>query len=191
MKQRDFLRREGGLTLIELLIVVGIIIAITALTIPDFRGFFSHARLRSDALRVATDLRRYRFVAVSYHLDYKFVFDLNRDLYAIKIYDGSEWKEDIGPYPLHPQGFEPQSRSTLAAVGSEDWDLGDGAPYIFLASDMIYLNDGQGSPIDPPEIVFHPLGNADPSAGAVITLSDDEDEITIRVSGTTGHVSVE
>jgi prepilin-type N-terminal cleavage/methylation domain-containing protein len=84
--------RQGakpGFSLIELLIVISLIGALTLLGMPLFRDFIDYSSLKNDAWLLLSDLRSYRQLAIIEHFDYAFVFDVNSDSYSIEKRDSA------------------------------------------------------------------------------------------------------
>ncbi|OPX18346.1 type II secretion system protein GspH [candidate division WOR-3 bacterium 4484_100] len=57
--------KKRGFTLIELMVVIGIISIIIAIAVPNFAGIQQRARIRSGAQQIAQDLRQIRERALS------------------------------------------------------------------------------------------------------------------------------
>ena len=77
-------KKQAGFSLIELLIVVGLIGVLTFLGLPYFQDFVKYSSLKNDAWRVLSDLRAYRQLAIVEHMNYRFVFDTNANTYSVE-----------------------------------------------------------------------------------------------------------
>ncbi len=73
--------RNRGFTLAELMISVGILAVMVALTIPSFGRYLQTWRLNGETDQLATMLRSARSAAVSKNISTVFVFDQNNDTY--------------------------------------------------------------------------------------------------------------
>lgn len=73
--------RNRGFTLAELMISVGILAVMVALTIPSFGRFLQTWRLNGETDQLATMLRSARSAAVSKNINTVFVFDQNNESY--------------------------------------------------------------------------------------------------------------
>lgn len=69
--------RQSGLTLVELLVVLGIIAMITLLAVPQLGGMVPGMELRSAAEELRADLRRVRNTALRESRETRLVFDLD------------------------------------------------------------------------------------------------------------------
>jgi len=67
--------KPNGFTLIELMVVVGIIGILSLLVIPNFIGIQRRERVRSAAMEVAQDLRQIRERALAQSGNYTMTFD--------------------------------------------------------------------------------------------------------------------
>jgi len=88
IKAGDF-KKKGGVSLIELLIVIAIIGVFAFLAMPYFRPFIRFAGLKQDGWKLLSDLRWYRQLAVVEHFRYKFAFDTAADTYSVEKRDST------------------------------------------------------------------------------------------------------
>ena len=124
-------RRQGGLTLIEILIVLAIMAIVTAIAIPVINGV-SNAEMRSAARQLASGLRLARSEAVSQRRETFLVIDLagrrfkvDRDAREYALPRNVELKlftaqrdlvdEKTGSIRFFPDGGSNGGRVTLAA----------------------------------------------------------------------------
>ncbi len=82
-------RKKTGITLIELLIVLGIMGVVMFLSVPVFKPFLEYSRLKKDAWKLLSDLRWYRQLAIIDHNNYKFTFDISANSYKIDEHDAA------------------------------------------------------------------------------------------------------
>jgi prepilin-type N-terminal cleavage/methylation domain-containing protein len=81
--RRDSTRR-GGFTLIELILVLAILVAITAMAWPTLDRPLSNQRLRKAADKIRTEWTRARVKAMTEGVTYVFRYTLEEDAYSIE-----------------------------------------------------------------------------------------------------------
>jgi prepilin-type N-terminal cleavage/methylation domain-containing protein len=83
--------KANGFSLIELMVVIGIIGIILVFVVPNFTGMQRRLRARAAAMMIAQDLRQVRERALAQGGDYRFTFDngINPKQYTITRPDGS------------------------------------------------------------------------------------------------------
>jgi len=74
---------KSGFTLIELIIVIGIISSVTVISTLSIGNFLSQTHLKSSAEDIASTLRWARRLAITKRANYKVVFDTERGRYWI------------------------------------------------------------------------------------------------------------
>jgi len=157
--------RESGFTAIELMVVIGIIIIIAALTIPTIAGLMRSTRLASSTNTCAAMIRTARALAIASSEIYCFELDDSGDPALVGVYD------DFAAPPTYPKG-RPNSEARLEsdiAVSSPD-----GARLEFQPDGSARL-DGQTVPI----------------ATYTVELAEEGGRTRrIRVKGLTGMVSI-
>ena len=82
-------RKTGytGFSLIELLLVLGLIGVFAFLGMPAFKPFLEYSAVKNDAWRIVSDLRAYRQMAIIEHKNYRFVFNTTTENYTIEQHD--------------------------------------------------------------------------------------------------------
>ncbi len=177
-------RRQGGFTMIEVTLVVLILLALTAITMPKMRSTMQHLRLKQGARDVAALLRLARDSAVTRQLPVEVIFDLEGEgnRYQLALLD--EMNERV-------EETERRSRrrtdERIAVVGREVLrvrELPDGVAFaqVSTAAPMLKRNDR-------PRVVFHPDGSATP---ATIGLQDGRQRtLSIEIYRATGLARVE
>ena len=86
-KYLQFLNRDGrnsqGLTLLEILIAVALIVILTAVSIPVIGSAMQNSRVRAAALKIALDLRLARATAVQQNAPFFLAFNAALNNYAL------------------------------------------------------------------------------------------------------------
>ncbi|MGZ8441335.1 MAG: pilus assembly FimT family protein [Candidatus Deferrimicrobiaceae bacterium] len=77
------MRRDGGFTFVELIVVLFILSFIAALAAPSFSRTIVSARLRASAAEVRSTLARARTLAVAGAVERAVVFDLEKGEYGL------------------------------------------------------------------------------------------------------------
>jgi prepilin-type N-terminal cleavage/methylation domain-containing protein len=80
-------RRTGGFTLIEILIVMGLMGVLVAVLLPDFNRVIPEMKVDKAAAKLAADLRMAQQRAVAEMSDVWFVFDLSGNSYYALVID--------------------------------------------------------------------------------------------------------
>ncbi|MBK5257497.1 MAG: prepilin-type N-terminal cleavage/methylation domain-containing protein [Vicinamibacteria bacterium] len=73
-KTHQMKRRSQGFTLIEILVVIGVIAAMAAVTLPNIAGYLRSARIRSAQDQVFSAIQRARAKAITNNSQYGVVF---------------------------------------------------------------------------------------------------------------------
>ena len=103
---------RAGYTLIEMLIVLGILVAITSLVTPALRGPLNKSRLRAAARNVSAALSKARVLAVKQGNDVEFRY----------LYGGSQWEIRRAASSQLAGLSSPDSESQLSDSLLEDSD---------------------------------------------------------------------
>ncbi len=77
-------RLSGGFTLIEVLIVVGLIFIVGVIVVPTFQRIVQNGNLRSAARNIAADFALHKERAVSQSKMYRITFDVTGNNYSIR-----------------------------------------------------------------------------------------------------------
>ena len=80
---------DRGMTLIELLIVIGVIGALSFLLIPSFQSVVRGYDVQKDGWILLADIRGYREAAINEHVNYRFTFNLTQNSYTIEQRDAA------------------------------------------------------------------------------------------------------
>jgi prepilin-type N-terminal cleavage/methylation domain-containing protein len=79
------MNKESGLTLMELMVVIGILGIISAIVVPSFIGWLPARRLESAASDVNTAIRVARLSAVKENTFAVLQFDVNEESYSVTV----------------------------------------------------------------------------------------------------------
>lgn len=169
-------RRRGkrsGLTLIEILIVLGVLVAVAAMAMPALSGVWENQRLRDSGELLKAQWGRARVRAMKTGRIYVFQYTLDSGDFVIEPWYSED--EDVQSID-DPLGMPPsQTSDSLAPSASEDQDTGGGN---FMGS---IAGVGGGPSRLPEDIVFvscrtnldtrglaveQALGGAAPSGGS-------------------------
>jgi len=156
---------KSGFTLIELIIVIGIISSVTVISTLSIGNFLSQTHLKSSAEDIASTLRWARRLAITKRANYKVVFDTERGRYWIEDEDNNVVDKR--------QKLRKNILFANPSLGKEG--EGDG---------IVELDDP-----DDDSFSFYPQGTAE--AGSIYIQNKNSKEWwTITISGTTGYVRI-
>jgi len=156
---------KSGFTLIELIIVIGIISSVTVMSTLFVGNFLSQTHLKSSAADIAGTLRWARRLAITKRANFKVVFDTKRGRYWIKDKDNSivdkiqKLRENI----LF-------ANPCLGKKGEEDG--------------IVEFNDP-----DDNSFSFYPQGTAE-TGSIYLQNKENKEWHTITIAGATGYVKV-
>src|SRR5437867_9445183 len=114
---------EGGFTLTEVTVVVGLMLLFSALSIPILSSSFRAWQLRSDAQNISTVLLSAKFRAVSRANRYAVAFDVANNNWTLQRYDSTDgsWVTEGSPKTLSSglsnSGIQLQASSSTAPTG--------------------------------------------------------------------------
>ncbi len=177
-----------GLTLIEILLVLALLVIISAIAIPTLQGSFSRASLHSggDVLRGAW--AKARLAAMQSGQTHAFRYELNGERFQIATLGAMSLPENNQLVPVDPE--ETPNESGRVSLSQNQLPSG----VTFIGGDVSSSNQllamqpdvGEGPWSSP--ILFYPDGT---TSDASLLLSNDR-EVTIRVTlrGLTGVASI-
>ena len=133
------MRQAAGFTLIEILIVVGLVAVMAAVTVPTVAGAMDRYYINSAGQQVASTIRTARFQAVARNIRTQVNFDSPAvGQYQTEIWDGMSWDalgevqrlstgitfgDGIADVTLEPSGRAPACPCTIVVTdGTEEND---------------------------------------------------------------------
>lgn len=172
---------HGGLTLIELIVVLIIIGMIAAMVVPRLIGSITRLDLTTTAKNISSALRNARSQAVSEQIIYYAVFDFEKNGCFIH---AEKPIEDEKGYPTHES----------VTGGTADSPI-SGASLVksYFLPESIKIEKALRSDKQTDSglfiIEFYPAGNS--SGGSVILISEKEHRLKLNVDSITGVVNIE
>lgn len=183
MKQRELmgLNSKGGLTLIELIVVLIIIGMITAMVVPRLIGSITRLDLTKTAKNISSALRHARSQAVSEQITYYAVFDFEKNKCFI---NAEKPGDDERVYPSNES----------ATGGTQDAPVSETSMVKFYAlPESVKIEKAVRSDKETDSglfsIEFYPAGNS--SGGSVIFINEKERRFKLNVDPITGVVDIE
>ena len=107
-------RGEGGVTLIELAVVMAIIAIMGLFMAPAIGEWLDNYRIRQAARDIASHLQLAKIRAISSRVEYRVRFDLSNDEYLLEKNDGV-WTQEGSAVPV-PRGVD--IASATGSLGS-------------------------------------------------------------------------
>jgi len=104
---------NAGFTLVELMVVIGIIGLIAVMSIPNFNRYLNNWRLNGEAQQFASALRKARSIAVMKNIDVVFTFDRANDTYWY--FEDADRDGNLDSNELQSETYEMSPRVTIAA----------------------------------------------------------------------------
>jgi prepilin-type N-terminal cleavage/methylation domain-containing protein len=95
-------RGEGGVTLIELAVVMAIVAIMALCVAPAIGEWLDNFRIRQTARDISSTLQLAKMKAISSRLEYRVRFDLANDEYSVEKNDGG-WQQEGGAFRV-PRG---------------------------------------------------------------------------------------
>src|SRR4030042_2123566 len=97
-------RGEGGITLIELVVVMAIVAIMGVCLAPAIGEWLENFRIRQAARDIAANLQFAKMKAISSRMEYRVRFDLATEEYLLEKNSGS-WTQDGGVFHV-PRGVD-------------------------------------------------------------------------------------
>lgn len=144
-------RGEGGVTLIEITVVMAIVVIMAFFLAPPLGEWLENYRIRQTARDISSTLQQAKIRAISTHLEYRVIFDVDNNTYKInkgnKSTDSDVWDVDDGVQP----GDEVRKTSkNVDMVDASSEGYSDTADFIEFNpnstanNDSIFLTNTQG-----------------------------------------------
>jgi len=147
-------RRRAGFTLLELLLVLGVLILVTAIAYPSLEAWYEGYRLQEAVDKVREVWIRGRTLAMNEGRPYRFAFILNAGGYRLAPDDFENWPELVGS-PAGPR----QSGIGFALGRTIEEDLPEGVIfYNWEEAQTAFVDTSSGWSRE--AIVFWPDGTA-------------------------------
>ena len=158
--------RPPGFTLVELMLVLGLLMVVMFLAVPTFQGLLQGS-LQEEVNRLSGVIRLLRNEAVLTNTRYRLLLDLEQGRYAVERQDVLGGYETVRePRVLSPHDFPPElAVAELELLG------------------RVYRPDEP----EPLPVVVDASGYVDPF---LLRFTHEDEEYTLRVSGFTGNVEL-
>ena len=157
---------QRGYSLMEVMVVCGIIGVMVGIAIPSVLAWMPAANLRDGAYDVRSTMIRARSAAVNKGLEFRVAFDLTANTYRMEqgnLSSGSTaWTTIVGPDAL-PTGIEYQSASAAMEMAGSD-------PFVRFQTDGGV--------------------NANVDSLSLVLVNAHSDTYTVAVQRRTGHASM-
>jgi len=169
MKRTPNKNRRDGFTLVELIVVIAIIAALTTFSIPYFGGFATRSKLDSASREWMSFSQYARSQAVIEGVSYHLNCDLDRQVYWLtyQVITSSDSVTEDSPSGVWGK---------VVSIDSS------------LKISSITLNDEQVYESGQVDIEFTPKGTC--TDALVVFKSDRDDEVQLEMDGVTGLVKV-
>lgn len=181
------MRRRGGFTFIEIIIVIVLVVVLGALVMASFKGTLQSMRAKSAARQITAVLRYARDMAVLREKPVEVRFNVNKDTYELVLLDEN--------------GQEVDKRRERRGSGrhrrrDEPVDLGlgeDMAGVRKLPDKIHFAGIYTAAPLNEdtnmPAIIYYADGSA--TAATVALQSENREAVNVEVFQTTGMARVE
>lgn len=185
-----------GITLLELLLVLVILVTLAGMTWPALTRPMAHQRLKKSADEVRTEWTRARIEAMSSGQINVFRYTLDENRYSIDVQNAPEFVQDSGTLDAYGmqatlqdntsivQGAERTLRGENIVFSGGETDFDTRADLVCPVVGNVY--DAQTEWSDP--ILFFPDGTTSTATLRLRNQYDDEIELTLR--GLTGTVRI-
>ncbi len=178
--------RQGGFTLMELMVVITIIAVASAMILPQMQGTFQEALLRSTSRQLAAALDLAYSRSVSLNQTHRIHLDLTTGRYVVEHQTHDSGREEFVPLKGVDgcEGVVDPRIAVRVQSGTADQpeSTENGGAQASLSGD----EESAAAPTD--TISFYPDGTAD---GAEIILRDQQHfQLALRINPTTARVRV-
>ncbi len=167
--------QRRGVTLLEVLVVVVILGALIAISIPNMKGFSQRTALRGAASEILSGCNVARQAAIATQREVYVLFDIEHDRWRIHMNVAEDEEREMR-----------YSRDAIYDLEMVH-ELPPNVYFTEVTSESEPVEqENRGDPL--PVVVYYPDGSASP---ATVGLKNQRDRImTVEVSGATGRVSI-
>lgn len=188
---RSSRRAKSGFTLLELLLVLGLIVAMVGIAWPALRGPLGGARLREAAKQVRVEMSRTRLSAMESDAVYELQYGVEAGRFRVRRLLDLNPAEDEESAVADYTSDDNRTGESEMEVGWSEFELPAGVVF----ADPLVPADEHTSPVATPEdasvatawsspIVFFPDGTT--STTEMILRNERGDEVVITLRGLTG-----
>ena len=143
-------RGEGGVTLIELVVVMAIIAIMGVCLAPSIGEWLDNFRIRQAARDIASHLQLAKIRAISRRLEYRVNFDVANNQYRLWVNDGGWIPDPEGVVLSTPRGVDITSAGFSGGVSRAEFN-----PNGTASSGHVTIDNDKGKKFD---IVVHYTG---------------------------------
>ncbi|MBI1388789.1 MAG: type II secretion system protein GspH [bacterium] len=183
---------KAGFTLIELMVVVTLMLLMTAIGVPSFRGLYERSALQGAAKEFADALRYAQQRAILERNPIRLVMDVEKQTFWVPVEQDSERRH----YSSRSRRSSMAHRSSrggrervreVKAVGSQ-LPPGFIFEFVYKVAEDDEIRRGEG------EITFYPDGSADAAYITILRTAkerEDESRYFIKIDAATGMIKTQ
>jgi type II secretion system protein H len=179
---RKYHTRLSAFTLMELMVVLVLIGIMTAMILPEMKGTFEDALLRSSARKLVDVFSLTSSQAVSRNQLHRVRLDPGTGRYLVERRRFEKGQEDFVPLPDLP-GSDGEVDSRISIEILKPGETPSEAPREAGAAGLEGERSAQGT-----TFAFYPDGTAD--AGGILLRDRQGFQLALRLNPTTAHVSI-
>ena len=173
------LRKNSGFSVVELMIVSGVICTMSMIAVPNYMEYLPKTRASGTARQIFTDMQTAKMRAISDNNDYVVTFDTSNNRYSVY---------DDGDNDFATAGVESSELVKTVTIGDE---------FIGISFGYVAGNDPEGSAISgsvtftgtPPRVIFRSTGLADQNGEVYVkpatdsTRKDRQRIVAVKMTG--------
>ncbi len=201
--------RRKGFTLLELMLVLGILVALAGVSWPALRGPAANARLRDAARKLRADWSAARLDAMEQGTTFAWRYAPEGSLYARMPYAAPPWVGSQEDSAARKSNQSPRGETTMTVDGQLPESVSFAGPEAYedlydglyeedpvqsslgsqLLEESVPLGDGQGDMVDWSDpVMFYPDGT---TSDSVVVLRDEGGRtIRVELRGITGTTTL-